>query len=285
MRKWDIRKIKNRLSEWVAMPDNKERMLDKQIRDIGQKMGSADPAQTVGLGSSLKHISVWEAKNGALAVLNEDSGGWLRLAKAAVYHFWGCRIVLFFYDADTRSPKPPRENYNRAALCFAQLLALGYKDEASWIGERLARGLSDGAFFEWLPDEQFSPFVVCLYRLWHGESPDEGFSREPNIEAYRQIVDSWSTGGDALKNGLLSACDYHMQRIDYSKDDHEFYNEVYAAFPLEILAIEQIRKGLGMETPQVEHPLMKTPLAFPPAGPLFVSDELLDSILGHLPMI
>jgi hypothetical protein len=125
MRKWDMRKIKSRLSEWVAMPDNKERMLDKQIREIGQKMGSSDPSQAVGLGSSLKYISVWEATSGALAVLNEDSGGWLQLAKAAVYYFWGCRIVLYFYDVDTRSPKPPRENYNKAALCFAQLYPSG----------------------------------------------------------------------------------------------------------------------------------------------------------------
>lgn len=265
------------------MPDNKERMLDKQIREIGQKMGSSDPSQAVGLGSSLKYISVWEATSGALAVLNEDSGGWLQLAKAAVYYFWGCRIVLYFYDVDTRSPKPPRENYNKAALCFAQLLALGHKEEANWIGERLARGLLDGAFFNWLPNAQFSPFVICLYRLWHGESPEEGFSPETNIDAYRQIIGSWSTGGDAFKNGLLSACDYHTQRIDYNKTDHEFYDEVYAAFPLEILAIQQIRKDLGMEIPQIEHPLMKTPLAFPPDAPLFVSDELLESIRGHLP--
>jgi hypothetical protein len=125
--------------------------------------------------------------------------------------------------------------------------------------------------------------MICLYRLWHGESPEEGFPAGTNIEAYREILDSWHSGGEGLKSGLLSACDYHIQRIDGNKDDHEFYDEVFAAFPIEILAIQQIRKRLGMETPAVDHPLMQTPIARPPDEILFVSDELLDAILGHLP--
>lgn len=283
MKKWDIRKIRKKMVEWTQRPQNKELLFDSEVRDIQQRIQSGDPGQMVYVGASLEFISTWENTNGALAVLLGNPDGWRQLSKGAIYHFWGQRIVLHFYDVDTRRPKPARESYNKGSLCFAQLLALNYVGEADWLGERLVRGLSDGAFIKWFPEAQFNPFMICLHRLWKNEPPEEGLPPGTNLDAYRELLASWHDEGDSFKKGLQQACDYHMQRIDANKDDHEFWDDVFAGFPVDILAIKRIRKLAGLETPEVSHPLMETPLASPPEEILFVSDDLLDTVQRHLP--
>ena len=57
---------------------------------------------------------------------------------------------------------------------------------------------------------------------------------------------------------------------------------MYNLFPLEILAIQRIRREQGLPTPEIDHPLMQTPLAHPPEVMPHVEDELLNQVIAKV---
>lgn len=53
----------------------------------------------------------------------------------------------------------------------------------------------------------------------------------------------------------------------------------YNIFPVEIHAIRRVREDQGLPMPTIDHPLMQTMLAHPPARMPEVHDEVLDQII------
>lgn len=282
MRKWDADKLHKKLEEWVNRPQNKKLLFDDEIKEIEQGIQSGDSAQIVHFGASLEFIAKWESTNGALSVLNGNADGWHSLGKSAVYLYSSLRIILHYFDHDTNPAKSPRMTYNHAALSFAHLLALGYYSEANWVGKRLAQGLLDGAFEKWQAAARFPPFMIRLHEFWSGNYAAQSSADSPR-DPYQQIIGAWDGEAEEFKNALREACDYHCQRIDGNNDDHEFYDSVYAIFPIEILAVKRVRQALNLEMPELDHPLMQSLLAVPPENPPFASDDLLDRLVAHVP--
>ncbi|MCO7637048.1 hypothetical protein NJI34_09685, partial [Pseudomonas sp. S 311-6] len=82
------------------------------------------------------------------------------------------------------------------------------------------------------------------------------------------------------------ACDTHVERIaltsrELDSGNFEFGSPFEAVYPAEILAILNLRRSLGLATPFIDHPLMKTPYAALtcPPGTRFEKDELLERFL------
>jgi len=65
----------------------------------------------------------------------------------------------------------------------------------------------------------------------------------------------------ALEEALLTACDAHMK---YSKctqvDLVEFDLPSDILYPVEILAVLRLRETRGLTNPEIDHPLLKTPV-------------------------
>jgi hypothetical protein len=103
-----------------------------------------------------------------------------------------------------------------------------------------------------------------------------------SLGVYRAIFDSWHEPVD-FASALLDACDYHLDHATYSDADKEFLTAPYDLFPVDIVAIARVREKQGLPMPELDHPLMKTPLAKPPPNdvrPRMPPDPLLDAVIA-----
>jgi len=74
-------------------------------------------------------------------------------------------------------------------------------------------------------------------------------------------------------------CDYHCQQcFDSPGEQADFVWFPYNVFPVEILAIQRVRKDLGLSVPLIVHPLLDSPLVQVPSTPPLVQDALLGRI-------
>lgn len=78
------------------------------------------------------------------------------------------------------------------------------------------------------------------------------------------------------------ACDYHLAQSVDAQEHRQFVWAPYDLFPVDILAIARVREKQGLPMPEVDHPLMQTPLAKPPPNdvrPHMPPDPLLDAVI------
>jgi hypothetical protein len=104
------------------------------------------------------------------------------------------------------------------------------------------------------------PILTALFEAW----------REPNATALTQIC--------------LAACDHHTRRCKSDKGKHfyEFNGSNWPRLPIEILLLFKLRRMIGLENPQLDHPLMNTALgALPPEAP-FEPGELIGRVRARL---
>ena len=66
--------------------------------------------------------------------------------------------------------------------------------------------------------------------------------------------------------GLADICEYRLAEMDAPNKIAEFFALFARVFPAEIHAVLSCRRRLGLETPEIAHPLMETPLASVPLG-------------------
>jgi hypothetical protein len=129
----------------------------------------------------------------------------------------------------------------------------------------------------------FPWFCLRLFADWYGlheeRWPDHPF---PAAE-YEELLGAWrSPDASDLCSVLLAICDRHTAECfkwgDKPDKHGDFVDDVYWAWPIEVHMVFRLREDLGLPIPEVDHPLMKTPLGiYLPPVPM-VSDELLDKI-------
>ena len=129
---------------------------------------------------------------------------------------------------------------------------------------RSLRGLFYG-----LSQNKLSPFVVSVFAKW--KNIDLSADDFPFVipEAYAALRDNLTGEPDELRTLLVTACDFHLSRSKEDDDDetYEFAFPPYAIYPVEILFVFRIRQILGLTNPQVDHPLLNSPVGkLPEAG-------------------
>ncbi len=104
------------------------------------------------------------------------------------------------------------------------------------------------------------PIFNALFALW----------REPDA--------------DALVPVCLAACDFHTHRCKPGDKTHfyEFENGLWTRTPIEILLLFKLRQLLGLQNPQLDHPLMNTPLGVLPEETAFEPDDLIKQVRARM---
>lgn len=134
---------------------------------------------------------------------------------------------------------------------------------------------------------RYAAFGLTIIGDWLGKPLDLDKHALPRDPAWGQLVAHWrEPDPEKLLPILLDACDTHVERIalnsrEVDSGNFEFGSPFEAVYPAEILAIKNLRHSLGLETPFIDHPLMKSPyamLTLPPNTPL-EHDELLEQFL------
>ncbi len=131
---------------------------------------------------------------------------------------------------------------------------------------------------EWVLQYPLEFYCRCLWAYYNHDSPDEADIVQCGV--YSAIFDHWESP-DELAAAIYSACDYHLARTGDPKgyDIYEFNLSQWQLLPIEILALRSVREKLGLPMPEVDHPLLNTPLVknLPRVFPE-VHEELLEKV-------
>ncbi|MHB1425943.1 MAG: hypothetical protein ACYC3I_22495 [Gemmataceae bacterium] len=290
-KKWDLKQLVREADkfttdpEWIAVQRDGPRReilkeLDRPSKDLWRHTAPF-------VGGSLGVLATWETTAGAVAVCKGNAAGWTQLRLGFLYQTWSTRC--HFAREDTVKGNPKYTNVNPLfetleAHCLAHAIATGEDAFAHGFGQKLIAnfhecGGGDPIAFYHVP---FRPFMFKLYTLWAGVDITFRDDVPDPIGRYQQLIDSWQDA-EAFPQALRDACDYHcVQCIDDADLKHDFVWPPYHIFPVEILAIQRIRRDLGLPVPDIHHPLLESPLMQVPATPPPVHDELLERIKARI---
>lgn len=174
---------------------------------------------------------------------------------------------------------PGYPNIQRDALLF---LSFQMWDRCSWLFPRLDPAHPSKRYH--VPGEMWTLryplefFCRCLWSHVEGGIPED--SSVLASSPYSAIFIHWEAP-DELASAIAAACDYHLSRAVEPRgyEIHEFNRAPFTLLPVEILALRSVREKLGLRMPEVDHPLLNSPLVrnLPLTLPS-AHDELLDEL-------
>lgn len=155
---------------------------------------------------------------------------------------------------------PGYPNIQRDALLF---LSFQMWDRCSWLFPRLDPAHPSKRYHfpgeVWTLQYPLEFFCHCLWLRADGRIPED--SEVMACGPYADIFNHWNSP-DNLASAISAACDYHLQRAIEPKgyEIHEFNRAPFTLLPVEILALRSVREKLGLPMPEVDHPLLTSPL-------------------------
>ena len=240
-----------------------------------------------GMLVTLNTLSLNSMVDGAISIIDNDMEGWKELRRGFLYDAWAARLRHAFvvhdncYDDRQNAVSAAIFDFSGTeALTLCHAIATGDDDFAHSFGRHLLANYEktnggDTFFFYFKP---FYPFVLKLYSVWIGQE----ISLRPDVadplKRYQQVFDHWESSSD-LAAALLDLCDLHCAEVVDNSGYPAFSHQPYNLFPVEIMSIFRIRKELGLETPEVDHPLLHSALLKPPPTIPHVEDALLDHVI------
>ena len=281
--KFDYAKLAREYDRWVTRETGgNANYTPKEIGDIAQRLTTAaSEGDCRILGSRLSYLANWHARSGVVRISQGQTAGWLELRKFGDYEFWDDRIRCRSYDrmANKRMAEDFTPTLLNAGKCGIVCMALSDWTEASWMAQRLDQSRSDGSIQPWSWKLAVPHLVIALDRYRTGRTD----LNDLETGIYRSVFDSWndSTG---LAKALLDVADYHAANLkdEGNRRYGEFARPPIDIFPAELVAIHRVRESLGLETPAIDHPVVKTPFATPPRDLKPEPDDLLAKVLDKV---
>jgi len=279
-----IRKARIGLQEFVARPGNKEFHYDSPRSELEQllRKDKLSERELNYVYSNLMQIGVWRIRTGGLAVLEGNQRGWAEL------HLGMTMKLLEFREfyAGTMQRRPGDRATTITyipSLVLAHAMAVGDEKLASEVAELLTRGVAHGVFHGY-NEHGYELFIFNLFQTSRGDARRNIGLEKPNtrdrFERVWQVCDSV----DELSQECAKLCDTHLDIAEDKTGDSygQFEIDPCEIYPVEILAIQRIRKKLGLPVPTCDHDLMKSPLADAPIEPPKLEDDLADRVLARL---
>ena len=267
------KKVLDEIAAWVSDPFNEKFSFREPLETLKEFAADRelDPGQVL---VSLTSLSNWYASIGIVEIF----------AGKPTDHLCDSFWCDFFYNTIMKSsfekaksqkkgswlgamlglkhqqPKP-RIQFSDQGLLLAKAFALGLVAEGEEIGRDAIIGLKDGRFYG-LDQDKLTPFVLSVFAKWKNiPLPPEEF---PFVipDGYRELLQNLTASADEIRPAVVKACDFHLSRSKEHTDEetYEFADPVYAIYPVEILFVFRIRQILGLSNPEVDHPLLNSPL-------------------------
>jgi hypothetical protein len=128
-------------------------------------------------------------------------------------------------------------------------------------------------------------FILALLADYLDEAPVEFMGKASGATALQQLVSVWrEPNPDDIRVLCLAACDIHTQRcrIDTAKEYFEFDSLYLYEWPIAINLLFKLREKLGLQNPDLDHPLMNSPLGKLPEVVPFEYDPLLLQVIERM---
>ena len=262
--------------EWLKDPFNESFMFQEPMA-ILEQFASGGEFHVGKVLTSLTALSTWYGSKGIIETSTAKS------SEQLCWSFW----FDSFYNTIMRSSfeqgkkkKPPllgrllgqkhvdkpRISFHEEGLLLAKAFALGLVEQGEAIGRDSFVGLTEGWFYA-TNQTTLTPFLLKCFATWKNLTLPSEFSFVL-VAPYEELVQELTSGPDEIRAALVKACDYHLYRSKDDTDDesYEFSNPVYAVYPVEILFFLRIRQILGLTNPEVDHPLLDSPLGKLPSS-------------------
>lgn len=285
-----ILKAKKSIRNWLTNQETKSLVYGSAIIGIEEFLLCKYTHLAV-LSTSTSFYGQWIFSEGLISNDNDwDGETKLRQGFAAFYLTFLARCMA--HDTNPKRVKHVSCSLHDASLWMAIGLALGHIAEVDVMGRRIVNGLPKKMFFA--TRTALSPFIPGLWLDSKNEilpDPTRG-ARQPEEYSewnwrpvYRELLSNWkSESVQEVLPFLMAACEFHLMESKYGGDsrDYEFSSDCYQIFPQEILAVLRVRQMWGLENPDLDHPLMKSPFAKLFASAPLQLDELLTAIFKKI---
>lgn len=171
-------------------------------------------------------------------------------------------------------------------LAFTALgIVLGCKEEAFRLARMQLVAYKAGYFSGGKKYYPIFTFILRIFADYLDEPPLE-LDGEPLVEPVMQaLFDVWrAPEPEALIDVCLAACDYHTWRCSNgnAKNFYEFESFNWTQIPIEILLLFKLRQLLGLQNPELDHPLMNTALGKLPEEMPFQPDDLISRVRARM---
>jgi hypothetical protein len=281
-KRWDFKRLVGFMRRSIDDPEVLSGTAEQQKRINENKKWISD------LVSSLNILSTLDGRAAGAWIADNQAQGWARMRRSLLRRAWAIRILIGLQDKGKY--KEMSVQHISLSLSLAHGLATQEDAYAEFLGNRVLKSITarDGKFTGW-DLAPFEPFLMKLFALWKGTELKFDAVKVCPLGVYQEILDAWHDEG-ALAKAMTAVCDYHCVRAFDDPDGFpEFAWEPYNVFPVDILAIQRVRRDLGLKTPTIEHPLLDTPLTKTPVTPPPVDDQVLATVrqraLDELPGI
>lgn len=139
----------------------------------------------------------------------------------------------------------------------------------------------------WMPYRQYPVFTFMLALLadYLGEAPIEFIGKASESVALQHLLKVWrDPSPENIRELCLAACDIHTHRcrIDSAKEFFEFNNLYLYEWPIAINLLFKLREKLGLQNPELDHPLMNSPLGKLPEVTPFEYDSLIFQVIERM---
>jgi hypothetical protein len=222
---------------------------------------------------------------GVVQLLAGDSTGWRGLRQGWQFRAFRSYAEIRWFDVAlattggvykirvTRAVPESWIEISYAAVALAEAALYGELDFVQWLTQRMEKHLAENDpmlepdALQW-PYAHVEPFLFLLFSRWRGTKLKVHPEIKLNLNVYQNVFDAWDDPAK-LADAIQKICDYHCS---HRADDHSFGTLPFGVYPVEVLALVWVRRQMGLETPQVRHPLLENPLcqvpeSLPPVDP------------------
>jgi hypothetical protein len=279
-----VQRCKRRLREFIDRPGNKEFHYDNERAEL-ESLLSKVPLTERDLNTiniNLMQIGTWRIRTGGLAILERKEEAWAEFHLGMTLKAFEVRT--FYFGVMRRAPGDRGSTLGvDCALVLAHAMAIGDQTMATELGDLMTQAVARGVYGDY-NEHGYEPFVVNLFQDSRGEERRNiGFAPAASGDKYEGVWKSWNSVDDLSKE-CDTLCNTHLDiAIDKTGDSYsQFGIDPCDIYPAEILALQRIRKKLGLPVPTCDHDLMKSPLADAPTEPPQSTDDLAERIRARL---
>ena len=218
-------------------------------------------------------MALYHGSRGCLAVIEGDEKCWRDIDLAVRYQYWNVKMSLGAIRKAVRESLTALQISDEVPI-LALLLCYSYVHELVEQRDEFWHFFQSIVYEEGIvtesywPDEEQGWFELFAYRMF-ASTPFGDKARLPKVLAekpigpYQSVLDHWDKQEDFV-DAMRAICDYHCEQMELRSAHHAwapFDAEPFDLVPYEILAIYKLRAEQGLDTPEIDHPLLKLPTA------------------------
>ncbi|MCA8974269.1 MAG: hypothetical protein KDC98_06080 [Planctomycetes bacterium] len=250
-----ITSLSRSLTEWADRAANVRFLREEQEKVLID--AASEPRLRAQVPVAAWMLGTWHLGHGLARVLRGDGRGFDEARNGQALR--RCSLLLRDRNRPTLRPGQAELPFSLTQAALTTLFALALDDPGA---EPLY------ALVEAIPDRRFDTgdhlalFTRELLTLRAGRRSTVAAQLGP----YQEVILHWTDDQALLALRIASALDVHLQQAD--RRSGPFEDRPARLYPVEAIALTNVRRWLELPTPKIEHALMFTNLAtMKPTGP------------------